>query len=149
MPGAGIDNSHPGGSSSGGSFEVVVEPRNDEYDPDDDGWRDQVAGLYADLDDSVDTARQSRPVAGSKGAVDQLIIAMGSAGVFTAAVDCLRAWLSRDKDRRIDLRWTENGVERSMTLTGEAVDTETIREIAKAAVDRVGGSSWPAGTAPS
>jgi hypothetical protein len=105
--------------------------------------------LYADLDDSVDTVRRDRPVAGAKGAVDQIVIAMGSAGVFTAAVDCLRAWLGRDRDRRIDLRWTESGVERSVTLTGEAVDTETMREVAKAAAAQVGGASWPTGTAPS
>jgi hypothetical protein len=121
MPGTGTDNSF-----SGGSFEVVVEPRNDQYDPDDDGWRDQVATLYAELDDSVDTVRHGGPVAGAKGAVDQLVIAMGSAGVFTAAVECLRAWLGRDKDRRIDLRWTQGGQERSVILTGEAVDAETL-----------------------
>lgn len=70
-----------------------------------------------------------RPVEGTKGAADQLIIALGSAGAFQAAVDCLRAWLGRDRDRRIDLRWEENGVERSVALTGEAVDAETVREI--------------------
>jgi hypothetical protein len=80
--------------------------------------------------------------------VDQLIIALGSAGAFQAAVDCFRAWLGRDRDRRIDIRWEENGVERSVTLTGEAVDVATIREMAKAAVDRVGGPPWPAGTGP-
>jgi len=144
MPGVGTDDSF-----SGGSFEIVVEPRNDEYDPDDEGWRDQVAALYSDLDDSVDTVRRGSPVAGAKGAVDQLVIAMGSAGVFTAAVDCLRAWLGRDKDRRIDLRWTQGGEERSVTLTGEAVDNETMRELAKAAAAQAGGASWPAGTAPS
>jgi hypothetical protein len=37
MSSAGID----------GAFEVAVEPRNDRYDPDDDGWRDQVNTLYA------------------------------------------------------------------------------------------------------
>jgi Effector Associated Constant Component 1 len=94
-------------------------------------------------------SRRGRPVEGTKGAADQLIIALGSAGAFQAAVDCLRAWLGRDRDRRIDLRWEENGVERSVTLTGEAVDAETVREIAKAAVARAGGSQWPAGTVPS
>jgi hypothetical protein len=73
---------------------------------------------------------------------------LGSAGAFQAAVDCFRAWLGRDRDRRIDIRWEENGVERSVTLTGEAVDVATIREMAKAAVDRVGGPPWPAGTGP-
>jgi hypothetical protein len=137
------------GAGPGGSFEVVVEPRNDHYDPDDDGWREQVATLYAELDAQVDTNRRARPAEGAKGTVDQLIIALGSAGVFGAVVDCLRAWLGRDRDRRIDVRWVENGVERSVTLSGEAVDADTIREVATAAVARVGGPPWPAGTAPS
>jgi len=130
-------------------FEVAVEPRNDEYDPDDSRWRDQVATLYADLDAQVDIVQRGHPVEGAKGTIDQLIIALGSAGAFQAVVDCFRAWLGRDRDRRIDVRWNENGVERSVTLTGEAVDVDTIRDIAKAAVERVGGPPWPAGTVPS
>jgi hypothetical protein len=137
------------GPGADGLFEVAVEPRNDQYDPDDDRWRDQVATLVSDLDAQVDTVRRGRPVEGTKGAVDQLIIALGSAGAFQAAVDCLRAWLGRDRDRRIDVRWVENGVERSVTLSGEAIDVDTIREVATAAVARVGGPPWTAGTAPS
>jgi Effector Associated Constant Component 1 len=136
-------------SGSGRPFEVAVEPRNDSYDPDDQGWREQIATLYQDLDAQVGTVRRGRPVEGAKGAVDQVIVALGSAGMFTAVVDCLRAWLGRDRDRRIDVRWVENGRERSVTLTGESVDNQTIREIAKAAVTRVGGPPWPAGTVPS
>jgi hypothetical protein len=137
------------GYDPNGVLEVVVEPRNDRYDPDDDGWRDQVATLYADLDAQAGTIRRARPADGAKGGADQLIIALGSAGVFAAAVDCLRAWLGRDRDRRIDVHWVENGVERSVTLTGEAVDDKTVREVAKAAVARVGGLPWSAGTGPS
>jgi Effector Associated Constant Component 1 len=137
------------GYGPGGVLEVAVEPRNDSYDPDDDGWRDQVATLYADLDAQVDTIRRAQAADGAKGAADQLVIALGSAGVFAAVVDCLRAWLGRDRDRRIDVRWVENGTERSLTLTGEAVDDRTVREIAKAAIARVGGPPWPAVTGPS
>lgn len=137
------------GAGAAGPFEVAVKPRNDQYDPDDDRWRDQVATLYADLDSQVDTVRRDRPVEGAKGAIDQLLIALGSAGAFQAAVDCFRAWLGRDRDRRIDIHWDENGVERSVTLTGEAVDAEAVRQVAKAAVDRVGEPPWPAGTGPS
>ncbi len=78
------------GAGSVGSFEVAVEPRNESYDPDDDGWRDQAATLYADLDARVDVVRRARPVPGAKGAVDQVIIALGSAGVFGAVVESLR-----------------------------------------------------------
>jgi Effector Associated Constant Component 1 len=136
------------GPGADGLFEVAVEPHNDQYDPDDDRWRGQVVTLYQDLNAQVDTVRRGRPVEGTKGAIDQVIVALGSAGVFTAMVDCLRAWLGRDRDRRIDVRWVENGQERSVTLTGEAVDNRTVREIAKAAVARAGGPPWPAGTVP-
>ena len=136
-------------AGAGVPFEVAVEPRNDQYDPDDDRWQNQIASLYADLNAEAGAARRSRPVKGTKGAVDQVIIALGSAGTFQAVVDCFRAWLARDRDRRIDVRWDEGGTQRSVTLTGEAVDMTTIQKIAQAAVERVGGPSWPAGTAPS
>jgi hypothetical protein len=137
------------GAGAAGQFEVAVEPRNDQFDPDDDRWRQQVATLYVELHAQVDTVRRGRTVEGAKGTVDQLIIALGSAGAFQAVVDCFRAWLGRDRDRRIDVRWDENGVERSVTLTGESVDVETVRQLARAAVDRVGGQPWQAGTGPS
>jgi hypothetical protein len=130
-------------------FEVVVEPRNDTYDQDDDRWRAQVADLTTELDGIVDTAQRVQPVAGTKGALIEVIIALGTAGAFTATVECLRAWLGRDRHRRVELRWEEGGVQRTVTLTGEAIDSQTVREIAKAAVNRVGGTSWPAGTEPS
>jgi len=137
------------GSELGKEIEIEIEPRNENYDPDDEGWHDQVAALCRDLDTEVGIIRRAQPVEGTKGGADQLIIALGSAGVFAAVVDCLRAWLGRDRDRRIDVRWVENGEQRSVTLTGEAVDARTVREIAKAAVARVGGPPWPDDTAPS
>jgi hypothetical protein len=68
---------------------------------------------------------------------------------FSAVVDCIRAWLQRDRSRRIEVRWDENGVEHSVTMTGDAVDVESVREIARAAAHRVGGAAWPASTGPS
>jgi hypothetical protein len=134
------------GLGTEGLFTIAVDPRNDQYDPDDDHWADQVSTLYQELRYQVDVVREGRPVPGAKGAVDQLIIALGSAGAFQAAVSCFRAWLERDRDRRIDIRWNSGGQERSITLTGEDVDTETIRDIAKAAAGQLGGAPWPAGT---
>jgi membrane-associated two-gene conflict system component 1 (EACC1) len=83
---------------------------------------------------------------GTKGVVDHVTIAISSAGAFQAAVMCFRAWLGRDRDRRIQIRWDDGGGERLVTLTGEAVDAETVREIAKAAAGQLGASPWPAGT---
>ena len=127
-------------------FMIAVDPRNDHYDPDDERWQEQVRTLYTDLRGEVEVTRQDSPSPGAKGMAEQVIIALGSAGAFEAAVTCFRVWLGRDRDRRIELRWKSGEAERSVTLTGEAVDEETIRDIAKAAVGQLGGAPWPAGT---
>ena len=136
-------------SVSGGQLEIAIEPRSHEYDDDDDRWRNQVIGLYSELRAQVDTVQRSREVPGTKGTLDELIVALGSAGAFSATVECLRAWLGRDRSRRIDVRWDEDGAERFVTLTGDAIDVESVREIAAAAARRVGGQTWPASTGPS
>jgi hypothetical protein len=132
-----------------GSFEFAIEPRSDDYQPDDDRWRDQVAGLYSALHQQVDVVQRGRAVEGTKGTIDTIILALGSAGGFTATLECFRAWLSRDRSRSIDVRWDENGAERFVTLTGDAIDVDSVREIAKAVAQRVGGPAWPASTGPS
>lgn len=132
-----------------GPFEMALEPRSADYQPDDERWRDQVVGLVSELHREVDVERRSASVAGAKGTIDELVIALGSAGAFTATVECLRAWLGRDRSRRIDVRWDEDGHDRHVTLSGDAIDVDSVREIAKAAARRVGGPEWPASTAPS
>jgi hypothetical protein len=97
----------------------------------------------------VDVVQRGRPVARTKGTLDAFVVALGSAGAFTATLECFRSWLGRDRNRRIDVRWQENGAERSVTLTGDAIDVDSVREIAKAAAQRVGGAAWPASTEPS
>ncbi len=134
---------------AGRELELVIEPRNSQFSADDDRWRAQVVSLRQELRAQVDTTERGRLVPGTKGAISELVVALGSAGVFTAMVDCFRAWLSRDKDRRIDVRWDEDGVERYVTFSGGAVDAETVREIARAAAARVGGQQWLVGTEPS
>jgi Effector Associated Constant Component 1 len=135
--------------SVSGQFEIAIEPRSHEYDDHDDRWRNQVIGLYSELRAQVDAVQRSREVPGMKGTLDELIVALGSAGAFTATVECLRAWLGRDRSRRIDVRWDEDGAERFVTLTGDAIDVESVQGIAAAAARRVGGKTWPAGTGPS
>lgn len=130
-------------------LELVVEPHNDDYDPADERWRAQVGGFYRELGARVDTYRRGRFSPGTKGTVDEVILALGSSGALTAAVECFRAWLQRDKSRRIDVRWDEDGVERHVTFSGDNVDSATVKEIARAAAARVGGLAWPADTEPS
>ena len=130
-------------------LELVLEPRSDDYRPDDDRWREQVATLHRELRAAVETRLRGRSAPGAKGTVDDLIVALGSAGAFTAMVDCLRAWLGRDRARTIDVRWDEDGTERFVTFRGDAVDRETVRVIAAAAAKRLEDGEWRAATEPS
>lgn len=130
-------------------LELVVEPRSDDYEAADDRWRVQVGTFYQELADRVDTYRRGRSVPGTKGTVDEVILALGSSGALTAAVECFRAWLQRDKSRRLDVQWDEEGVERHVTFSGDNVDIATVKEIARAAATRVGGLAWSADTEPS
>lgn len=130
-------------------LELVVEPRSEDYDAADDRWRAQVGSFHQELASQVDIFQRGASSPGAKGTVDQLIVALGSSGVLTAAVECFRAWLQRDKSRRIELRWDEGGVERHVTLSGDNVDAATVREIGRVAAARVGGREWSAGTEPS
>lgn len=69
------------GAGADGTFEV------------DEGWQDQVATLYADLDTKVHTVRRACPVEGAKGAAGQLIITLGSAAVLGAVgAACVPGW---------------------------------------------------------
>ena len=137
------------GASAEGPLRLTVDARNDQYDPDDDRWIDQAGTLYQELRTEVDVVPGGQAVPGAKGAVDQLVIALGSAGAFQAAVQCFRAWLGRDRDRRIELKWDDGGVKRSITLTGDSMDTATIRDLAMLAAKQAGDQPWQAATEPS
>jgi len=132
-----------------GPLRLTVDARNDQYDPDDDRWLDQATALYQELRTQVEVVPGPRAVPGAKGAIDQLIVALGSAGAFEAVAVCFRSWLARDRDRRIDIEWDEGGVRRSVTLTGDAVDNKTMRNLAVVAAKQVGDQPWPAATEPS
>src|SRR5262249_32333363 len=97
-------------ASKNGLFEIVIEPR-----PRDE----QMATLSAELRAEVDTAWRAEG--------GRLIVALGSAGAFSAVVGCLRAWLGRDNSRRIDVYWDAGGTGQLITLTGADTDVQAVR----------------------
>jgi membrane-associated two-gene conflict system component 1 (EACC1) len=140
-----------GASGSPRALELVIEPRSQRFDPADDRWRGQVSELYTGLAREVGGLRRdAERVAGAKGAVETVILALGSAGAFTAAVEFLRAWLGRDRSRRLDVSWDVDGRTERVTVTGDAIDSTGIDRIAEAVAARIGEKPWPsAGTEPS
>lgn len=133
-----------GASSSSAALDLVIEPRTGRFDPDDDRWRRQVSDLVNGLDAEVGgIRRESEQVPGAKGSVDTVILALGSAGAFTATVEFLRAWLTRDRSRRLDLSWEADGRTERVTVSGDAVDMTALNRVAQAFADRIGEKPWP------
>lgn len=119
-------------------------PGTERFDPDNDAWRSQVADFYAGLRQEVG-GLSSTWVAepGTKGGVESVIVALGSAGAFTAAVEYFRAWLGRDRTRTLQISHTVDGRTETVSIRGDAIDQSSLHLLAEAAARTLTGSTWP------
>jgi len=119
--------------------EVILVPTNDSMAADDYRWQEQVAGFYADLRAArVPMRQESTPVPGAKGEAEAVILALGSAGAFTAALSAFRAFLSRSRERSLDL-WIRSGkASTRVTLKGD-MDDATMERLAREALRQAAG----------
>jgi hypothetical protein len=123
--------------------EFTLEARSDRFDTADDRWLRQAGDLYSGLrEEGVDVRHEAVAVAGAKGDLSTIILALGSAGAFTTFVQSLKAWLGRDKTRSLSVEWTLNGQTESVTLRGDNSDQEALHRIADAAASRIGSVPW-------
>jgi len=112
-----------------------ISPVNDDYDPNDDRWLDQVNELVFDLQKEVGDVRQeSTAVEGKKGAVAGLILALGSAGAIKAAADMFKTWLDRDQSRELIITVKRNGKTETYKVTGNRMDKDDMRMFMEAAL---------------
>jgi len=133
----------------GEPFELALEPRTDRYEPEDERWREQVSLLLHELQREVGgVTRRHEPVAGTKGGADVVILALGSAGAFTATLEMVRAWLGRDRSRKLDISYTVDDRTETVSIVGDAIDKEAMAKITDAVAARLGNAPWT-GTAPS
>lgn len=109
--------------------EVVIEPLSGAYDPADARWESQVQGLLDSLKANVGEVRKEvTPVPGQKGGVVEIIIALGSAGAISAAVQVFKHWLDRDSTRSITIRKKKARGEETITITGRNISKELLSE---------------------
>jgi len=123
------------------ALEVQLSTHSDRFDTSDESWLDQEGELLAALRGEVTVRRELVAAPGQKGLVEGIILALGSAGAFKAAVDCLRAWLGRDRTRRIELAWTVDGREERFVLQGTAIPNEEFEKLAELLRAKAAGSS--------
>jgi hypothetical protein len=70
--------------------------------------------------------------------VEAIILALGSAGAITAAVEALRLWLARDRGRRVQLSWTVGGQQGEVVLAADKLSEAGARELLLAALREPG-----------
>jgi Effector Associated Constant Component 1 len=112
------------------SQSVELRPRSDRFSPDHPNWTAQVNTLWEGLEDAAGTVRRELvPVPGQKGGGETIILALGSAGAISAMVEVIKAWLSRDRGRSLELTSLTDGQgRRTITVHGDQVSDATIRE---------------------
>ncbi len=121
------------------TLDISLVPRSDRYEDDDDRWRDQVGDLVHELRVETDAVTVSRNrVPGTKGSLDQLVLTLGSAGVFTTAVDVLRIWLARDKSRSVELQYQDReGKEQRLSVRAEHADDDALAPVIAAVAAQI------------
>ena len=112
------------------SLSVELRPQSDRFSSDHPNWTAQVNALWEGLEDAAGTVRrESVPAPGQKGGAETIILALGSAGAISAMVEVIKAWLSRDRGHSLELTsLTEGHGRRTITVHGDQVSDETIRE---------------------
>jgi hypothetical protein len=74
----------------------------------------------------------------AKVGVDAVILALGSAGAITAAVEALRLWLARDRGRRVQLSWSVGGQQGEVVLAADNLSEAGARQLLLAALGQPG-----------
>ena len=122
--------------------ELRLEPLTDRFDALDDRWLEQVDGFVDELDEEVggvDRDRQATP--GGKGFdLANIVLTLGSAGAFTATVEVIKSWLSRDRSRSVRMSWSETGKVQELELKGSDLDEAAFDEIVRSAAQRLASS---------
>ena len=114
------------------TVDLEIRAGSGRYEADDDRWHGEVADLLDALDDETGGLRRTTTAQpGSKGAVEAVILALGSAGAFRAAVQCWRAWLDRDRTRRLEITWTAGGDEHRVVVDSTGLDREEFQQLTR------------------
>ncbi|GAA2609938.1 effector-associated constant component EACC1 [Paractinoplanes durhamensis] len=129
------------------TVDIEVSATSRRYAPDHPGWIKQRYELAAGLRSGVPGAEvRSTPVAGTKGAAEAVVVALGSAGAFTAALGAFKAWLGRDRTRTVTLTWQHDGREDRVTLDADNLDAAAMQELTRGMSRILSGEPWQTDT---
>ena len=118
-------------------MKLVIKPTSDDFDPDDSRWQKQVDELYKNLKnkEEVEAQKEVKTVEGMKGGGAEIIIALGSAGAFTVALEIFKAWLRSGRKRKLGIEIEEGNVIRKYKVTAEGMDKKSVDELMNTALN--------------
>src|SRR5690606_35723508 len=109
---------------------------NDDFSDDDPRWAAQVRVLVDQLNREAGDVRydaSKHTGDGKKGAAATVILALGTAGAFTAAVQVIKAFLQRDTKRKLELRRLgPNGEVETLVFETEGLSTPQVERLIEA-----------------
>jgi hypothetical protein len=115
---------------------ILVTPSHAALDPSDDRFLAQVNDLLADLKAcGGQVERRVTPVPGRKGGLEEILLALGTSGAITAAVEIIKAWLARDRNRSLVVGVDHEGKKETFSVTG-TVDKATLVQFMEKALQR-------------
>lgn len=124
----------------GGQVQLRLEPASGRFNPDDDRWLAQVTGLVTELRRAIDgVSTTAEKVPGTKGAATSIAVSVVSAGGFTAMVELLRSWLTRDRTRSVKVSFGEDGELTGFEMDGDGLDPALLDDLLRAVTERVAG----------
>lgn len=114
------------------TFKLTVT--NDGFASGDERWAARVDSLLDDLRESGGHVRKEvTPVAGQKGGIEEIILALGSSGAIAGAVAVFKIWFKRAPESAINIDGTIGRKKVKLRITGKNIDDATIREALKVA----------------
>jgi hypothetical protein len=116
------------------TIDVVVVAIDDDMEPTDASWSREADTLVNALGPDARLAT-SIPQGGTKGAVSDIVLSLGTSGAITGAVTVLRQWLGQRANRRVTLTLGGDQPVR-IELDSHGVSDKSVRELLAKALER-------------
>ena len=118
------------------TFSLIIEPKSDDFDSNDERWLEQVNDLLvACQEDAGDISRREVVQEGKKGVIQDIVLSIAPEAM-QAAVNVFTAWLNRDKTRSLKLKISEGESTREYEVSGKGIKQDKIEEFMKLALEQ-------------
>jgi hypothetical protein len=115
-----------------GELELVLEAQH--LSLDDDRFGPQIADLTSELKLEVGgVTTRTEPEPGKRGGLPEIILALGTSGAIGGAVAVFKAWLDKDKARKISIKVRRKGRAREVEITANAANVGELEKLLVAA----------------